>query len=223
MREKLIQYVNLLFEGSENAADIRQEILQNTLDHYDDLIAQGKTPEAAYRLSISGIGDIHELLGGGTAPTLPPASAPAPAPSPAPAPAPKAQARPWQKVLRAIAIFLFIISPIPLFVLDWLAMDTIGFCGTLAICGLATALLVIAGRSGPRERQEERQEDGSPKAKLRKSISSVLWALCLALYFLISFKTGAWHITWVIFPICGAAEGLVDAIMDLKEANEHES
>lgn len=215
MREKLIQYVNLLFEGSENAADIRQEILQNTLDHYDDLIAQGKTPEAAYRLSISGIGDIHELLGGSTVP--------APAPGRELSVPQMPAARPWQKALRAIAIFLFIISPIPLFVLDWLGMDTIGLCGTLAICGLATALLVIAGRSRSRERNEERQEPGSPKAKLRKSISSVLWALCLALYFLVSFKTGAWHITWVVFPICGAAEGLVDAIWDLKEANEHES
>lgn len=219
MREKLIQYVNLLFEGSENAADIRQEILQNTLDHYDDLIAQGKTPEAAYRLSISGIGDIHELLGGGTVPTPPPA----PAPSKELSVPQRPEAQLWQKVLRAIAIFLFIICPIPLFVLDWLGMDTFGLCGTLAICGLATALLVIAGRSRPKEQREEREIPGTPKAKLRKSISSVLWALCLALYFLISFRTNDWHITWVIFPICGAAEGLIDAIMDLKEANEHES
>lgn len=218
MREKLIQYVNLLFEGSENSADIRQEILQNTLDHYDDLIAQGKTPEAAYRLSISGIGDIHELLGGGTVPTPPPASAPGKELSVPQKP----EARLWQKVLRGIAIFLFIISPTPLIVLDWLAMDEIGLVGTLAICGLATALLIIAGRSGPRDRQEEREAFTSPQAKLRRSIGSVLWALCLALYFLISFKTNDWHITWVIFPICGAGQGLLDAILDLKEANEHE-
>ena len=63
MREQLIRYVELLFAGAENAGDIQQEILQNTLDRYDDLIAQGKTPEAAYRLAISGIGDINEILG----------------------------------------------------------------------------------------------------------------------------------------------------------------
>ena len=70
MREQLIRYVELLFAGAENAGDIQQEILQNTLDRYDDLIAQGKTPEAAYRLAISGIGDINEILGsaGGAAP-----------------------------------------------------------------------------------------------------------------------------------------------------------
>lgn len=58
MREQLIQYVQLLFAGAADCDDTRQEILQNTLDRYDDLIAAGKTPEAAYRLAIMGIGDI---------------------------------------------------------------------------------------------------------------------------------------------------------------------
>ncbi len=41
MKDKLIQYVNLLFAGAPDSDEIRQEILQNTLDRYDDLIAQG--------------------------------------------------------------------------------------------------------------------------------------------------------------------------------------
>lgn len=64
MRDQLIQYVSLLFAGTENCEDIRQEILQNTLDRYDDLVAQGKSPESAYRQAISGIGDISEILSG---------------------------------------------------------------------------------------------------------------------------------------------------------------
>ena len=62
MREQLIQYVELLFAGAADCEDIKQEILQNTLDRYDDLVAQGKVPEAAYRLAIAGIGDINEIL-----------------------------------------------------------------------------------------------------------------------------------------------------------------
>ena len=58
MRDQLIQYVRLLFAGTPDSYDMQQEILQNTLDRYDDLIAQGKAPEAAYRLAISGIGDM---------------------------------------------------------------------------------------------------------------------------------------------------------------------
>ena len=63
MRDQLVQYVSLLFAGAENCEDTKQEILQNTLDRYDDLIAEGKSPEAAYRLAITGIGDINEILG----------------------------------------------------------------------------------------------------------------------------------------------------------------
>ena len=39
MREQLIQYVNLLFAGNDDVEEIKQEILQNTLDRYDDLIS----------------------------------------------------------------------------------------------------------------------------------------------------------------------------------------
>ena len=64
MREQLIKYVELLFAGAPNSNEVKQEILQNTLDRFDDLISQGKSPEAAYRLAISGIGDISEILDG---------------------------------------------------------------------------------------------------------------------------------------------------------------
>lgn len=63
MRENLTRYIDLLFAGAPHAAEIKEEIKQNTLDRYDDLIAQGKSPEAAYQLAISGIGDINEILG----------------------------------------------------------------------------------------------------------------------------------------------------------------
>ena len=63
MRTQLIQYLDLLFAGSKDSEDIHQEILQNTLDRYDDLILEGKTPEAAYRLAILGIGDIRSCPG----------------------------------------------------------------------------------------------------------------------------------------------------------------
>ena len=95
MREQLIQYVQLLFAGVEDCDDIRQEILQNTLDRYDDLIAAGKTPEAAYRLAIMGIGDINEILGrtSGT-----------PAVMPVPAVSQEKQDTPTKKILRAIGV-----------------------------------------------------------------------------------------------------------------------
>ena len=55
--------------------------------------------------------------------------------------------------------------------------------------------------------------------ELRKSIKGLIGAIGLAAYFIVSFATGAWYITWVIFPIIGAVEGLVIACLDLTEGN----
>ena len=54
MKEQLIQYVELLFAGAQNCDDIKQEILQNTLDRYDDLIAR-RTEDTTIR------GDLERL------------------------------------------------------------------------------------------------------------------------------------------------------------------
>ncbi len=209
MREQLIQYVELLFAGNQGCEDIKQEILQNTLDRYDDLISQGKSPNAAYSLAISGIGDVSELLGKAAEDVQY-------APSQVCAPAAKGLPV-WKKILRAAAVFLYIISVIPLIVLSELHMEIIGLCGTIAIVAVATVLTVLSA-GGKEERQQEEKKD-----PLQKSVSSLFGVVGLCVYLLLSFSTGAWHITWLIFPIMGAVKGLARAILDLKEAAKHEA
>ncbi len=213
MRDQLVRYIDLLFAGAPQAEEIKQEILQNTLDRYDDLIAQGKSPEAAYRLAISGIGDINEILGGE------PAAAPAAYRSPAPAQPAEPDAT-WKKVLRSIAVVLFILCPTPVLVLQ----DEWGVCGLLTFVAVGVALSVIAGKSEPRDEDADEAFPGkrSPREELKKSIGALVWALGLCAYFILSFTTFAWHITWVIFPIIAAVQGLINACIDLKEAVKHE-
>ncbi len=65
MREKLIAYVNNLFRGApetERNRELREEILQNTLDRFDDAVAQGSSEEAAYTQAVSSIGDVSRLI-----------------------------------------------------------------------------------------------------------------------------------------------------------------
>lgn len=215
MRDQLIRYVDLLFAGAPDAGDIKQEILQNTLDRYDDLVAQGKAPAAAYSLAISGIGDVSEILSSRSA------SASQVCESTAPETGTDYHGHPltpaWKKVLRAFGVCLYIICPIPLFILSEIGMDTIGLCGTLGIVAVATALMVIAGGKNTEKKQEKAPTD-DPRSELRQAVKSIIWAVGLCLYFIISFATGAWYITWVIFPLIGAVQGLVTACMDLKEA-----
>ena len=214
MRDQLIQYVSLLFAGTENCEDIRQEILQNTLDRYDDLVAQGKSPESAYRQAISGIGDISEILSGEQTFTASPRTN---------EPEPEAET-PTKKLLRTIAIALYILCAAPLIILSEFGMDNLGLCCTLAVVAVATVLILLGKKNGPGEDTQEhtasaqaQETSESPRQELRKSIKSLIWAIGLAAYFIVSFSTGAWYVTWVIFPIIGAVQGLVIACLDLTE------
>lgn len=216
MKDQLIRYVDLLFAGAPDTGDIKQEILQNTLDRYDDLVSQGKQPEAAYSLAISGIGDVSELLG---------SSQPVHEIKPA-APALQKQNHSsipvWKKALRATAVCMYIISIIPLFVLSEFGMEILGLCGMLAIIGVATGLIIITA-SGSKEPKQESNEPLTPQQELRKAVKSIITTIGLVAYFAISFLTQAWYITWLIFPIMAAVQGLANACMDLKEADKHES
>lgn len=207
MREQLIHYVSLLFAGAKNAEDIQQEIMQNTLDRYDDMIAQGKTPEAAYRLAISGIGDINEILN--TIPCQDSSDYAAPIPA-------SEENSPASIIIRAIAIGLYILSPIPLFVLSELNLSTLGLCSTLGVVAVATVLIILGKKKEPATPRKS-TPNSQPESELSKSINSLIWAIGLAIYFIISFATQAWFITWVIFPMIAAVQGIVKACLDLKE------
>lgn len=217
MREQLIQYVNLLFAAAQDADEIRAEILQNTLDRYDDLLAQGKSPEAAYRLAISGIGDISEILdtASPTEPSLLQNQNLIPA----------EEDDPKRKKLRAIAIALYILCAIPLFILSDLGMESLGISLTIMMVAAATYVMMITKRSNGADDDEDEEEtrDTSPHGELKKSINDIIWAVGLGIYLLVSFITGAWYITWIIFPLIGSVQGLIKAIFDLKEANKHEN
>ena len=200
MREQLIQYVSLLFAGAENCEDTRQEILQNTLDRYDDLIAQGKSEEAAYRLAITGIGDVSEILGRNDT-------------VPAAVPEPKKNTDNdtlMKKLLRAIAVGLYILCPLPLIVLCEMGMEIFGLCGLLCFVAVATVLMILGAK---KQDSPEKEDADEPKSEMGKSVSSLIWAIGLAVYLILSFLTGAWHITWVIFPILGAVNALVCAMI----------
>lgn len=212
MREQLTKYVELLFAGAPHARDIQQEILQNTLDRYDDLIDQGKSPEAAYSLSISGIGDINEILESGIYSN---AHTSAPEPEDPTVAAEK-------KKRKAVAIAFYILCPIPLFILSEFGFDTMGLCLTLLLVAAATALLIMNGKD---HKEEDEESDVAPKdpqsavqEKTRESIHTLIWCIGLAVYLIMSFATGAWYITWVMFPLLGCVEGLMDAISDQKES-----
>ena len=202
MREQLEQYVNLLFAGSAENEDMKQEILQNTLDRYDDMITEGKAPEAAYRLAISGIGDISELMGNDCVPPSPVAPVKDPV---------KAEQK---KKMRAVAVGMYICSVLPLLVLGNLGNGILGLVMMFLLIAAAT-VLIIMGSDEDEQKDEKPAEETIPPA--RRATHKALNTASLALFLVLSFATGAWHITWLIWPIMAAVKGIINAVWDLKE------
>lgn len=215
MKEQLIQYVNLLFAGAPDSEDIKQEILQNTLDRFDDLIAQGKSPEAAYRLAITGIGDINEIL------SAAPGKAAVPVQTEIRPAQPETEEDLKRKRIRAVAVAMYILCAVPLIILSEFGAEILGLCLTLAIVAFATYLMIITGRKDDDE--DEEKESREEKHPLKESIGNIIWGGGLIVYFGLSFYTGAWHITWLLFPIMACARGLSDAIIDLMEVKKNEN
>ena len=111
---------------------------------------------------------------------------------------------------------------IPLFILSEAGYDTLGLCATLSIVAVATVAIVMAGKKEPDDEDQE-PAVSAPRQELDKSIRALIGIATLAVYLILSFSTGAWFITWLIFPISGAVKGLIKAVLDLKEAAEYEN
>lgn len=206
MRDQLIQYVGLLFARARDCEDVKQEILQNTLDRYDDLIAEGKVPEAAFWLAITGIGDLNEILD----------TQPSPAAARPSQTTPPAEPEKYRRLQRGIGIAMFILCPIPVLLCVVAGQVMLGISLMLAMIAVGTVLMVLSGKG----------HDSAPRrhATLFGSIAmSLLWPLTTIVYFLISFATGAWFLTWLVFPIAGAISAVIRAIEDWKEETNHEA
>ncbi len=133
MREKLIQYVNSLFPNTVSSAKVRElhdEILQNTLDRYDDEIAKGLDEQTAYQRAVAGIGDIETILEACNPPM------------------------PHSRTYKAGAIALYVFSVIPTAVGDAFGDlgTAIGVCLMFAMIAAATALLLLSGKAITRNR-----------------------------------------------------------------------
>ena len=122
-------------------------------------------------------------------------------------------------LLLALSIMLYICCVIPV-----IAGEKDGVVMMFIMIAIATGLIVFRGtflRTGSRKQtdgQESRDETpDDPKTKLRKSINALISTLCLVFYFIISFATMAWYITWVIFPLSAAIQNIVKACFDLKD------
>jgi hypothetical protein len=110
--------------------------------------------------------------------------------------------------------FLILFGGLPTMLDMDILEDTGGIIGLIVLLvfsAIATAMLVYTYLAVPqdiepylRERQKDDYDLGrvsEQKRMLFKSVSSLLWLAITIIYLLVSFTTGAWHISWIIFLI----------------------
>lgn len=84
----------------------------------------------------------------------------------------------------------------------------------LLICGLATSLIIFACMT--RSEKKEKKEIKNPNLR---AILYIFSLITLCIYLIVSFKTMAWHITWIIWIIYSVIAEIIKLIFSLKGNN----
>lgn len=213
MEEKLRQYVENLFAKApktQKMLELREEIFLNLKEKYNDLRAAGASEEEAYEIVKNGVGDVEELIysaldNGGRKPTE--------------------QERKRGAGLTAAAIMLYILSPLFIIVFGSMNNPIVGLAFMFILIAVATGLLVYRSsmRAGYNayekmddsmvEEFRQWQVENKQKNEKKNAYLGAVWPIVTAVYFIISFTTGAWPITWIIFLIGAAVHQIVKAAL----------
>lgn len=217
MNENIKNHVEALFSTaprSRRAIELKDELISNLSDRYNDLIAQGQDEESAFKTAVAGIGDVDELIHGLREQEIFD-------------PVQVQMQRQKSALLISIAVAIYIVSIIFPIMSGW--MDDADF-GTGALIGIvmmfvcwavATMLLVYNALSKPKYVKldetivEEFKEWKVTKAKndsLRKSISSMVWMLTVIIYLALGFFANAWSPGWMVFLLAAVVNHIIKLV-----------
>lgn len=215
MNEKLRAHIESLFVNAPHtsrAEELKEELYADLNAKYEDLLARGKSEDEAFRIVVAGIGDVDALLRGLYTDPSGPAGE---------------QYRRRSAGIIAVAVMLYILSVIPVIILDG---STFSVVVMFLMIAAATGMLVYNHLSRPHytraddtvvEEFKEWKSDTDDKRHLAHSINAALWPLIVVLYFIISFASGAWAVSWVVFPLGVAIQNIIRLALNLR-GDRHE-
>ena len=216
MIEELRKYLEELFAGvpkTRAAYELKEELLANSTERYFDLVENGVPEKEAYDIVINSIGDIDQLFE---------------------TEEPKKDSRYVDDnvvrklaLYKAIAIGLYIVGVVFAVAIDeFTPFSNLGPIMMLLIAAIATSILVYIGAAYPKykrnddtvvEEFKEWNNNQKKKKSVQNSVNTIIWMIVLILYFVISFTTMAWHITWVLFLVGGCAQAIVNLLFQLND------
>lgn len=220
MNSKIRDYIEKLFEEApvtRKALELREEMISNAEEKYNDLLKDGYREEDAFTIVIQSMGDVQELFWE----------------------LEQEERGAWfyeqEMVLRekkarftAIAVGMYIFAGAVFFMFvswggkaeNWGMVIAAFLCIAPTVMLIYAAMLLPGGRQGEQIRKAEyRERESNPATKkaARGLISSILWTGILIMYFAISFNTGAWYITWVIFLVGGCVESAIQLFFSMRK------
>lgn len=214
MEEKLKQYVEQLFEHvpvNRKVLELKEELYANSVDRYRDLAEEGKSEEDAYRIVIRSIGSLDDLLREieweETAVSVPPNHK-------------YAQLKAITVCLYLLGLVVFLMGVNFLYDPGLVLMLTMLYY--ILPIGLNVYLAGMTKKQPNRkvsvvEEFKEWQSGKRERRSVRISVSVIIWSVVLCAYFLTSFLSGAWHITWILFLAAVCMEAIASITFSLKK------
>ena len=122
----------------------------------------------------------------------------------------------------AVAVGLYIISVIFIIVFEEIFnQETIGMALFFITIAIATGLMVYSSiRYKDKEKKVEALHSENP---IMKQVCSIISLIGVTSYFIVSFLSEAWHITWIIFIIMGLCNMIAKLIFSLKEESSEKN
>ncbi|WP_024621714.1 permease prefix domain 1-containing protein [Metaclostridioides mangenotii] len=218
MRREIEIYVDGLFEKAPSngrTRELKEEILANSIDRYNDLIDAGIDKNEAYTSVVGNIGNVENLIFDYNLYNDK-----------------EAEERKKSAKITAISVMLYILSPVGIILSDafgW--VEEFAIVIFFVIVAIATGMLVYNNMSKIKkydredesivEEIKEKKTVRYQKNRVRKATSSAVWAIVISAYFIISFLTNAWYVTWVVFIIGYAVDQIISAFIELKEEKDY--
>lgn len=217
MDTRLKKYVDFVFENAprtKETLEFKEEMLQNLNEKYQDLLNDGKNEDAAYNIAVASIGDMGELIAqlnhkkdtGFTKEEI-------------------MRDKKRSAIVTSIAIAMYIMCVVPVIISEYMGNEMWGLVIMFSMVAIATIMLVYDNMIKIKNEKSEDtvvesfkewKYENSENGKKVKAINSAIGSLTVVIYFLLSFTTGAWHITWIIFLIGSAVKQIIKLFFDVK-------
>lgn len=119
-------------------------------------------------------------------------------------------------LLLTVAVMLYILCAVPIIIIP----NQVGLVLLLVMVAVATGLMIFRSRLNSNDKRDENEEK-PPKTEnpILKAVKRCVWVIAVVVYIVISFSSGAWYITWLVFPITGAIIDVIKACFDLKDGD----